>query len=84
VTFVGLRLEDKGLAIGAGLYIGGGLCNLSELAWLGGVADYIPVFGYVWSLGDVIAFVGCLFAFPSFLKHGRRVWLARRSVSAMR
>lgn len=79
VAFVWLRLGDKGLASGVGLYVGGALCNLSELAWLGGVANCIPAFGYVFSFGDVSASAGCLFAFPSILKHSCRVWLVRQS-----
>jgi hypothetical protein len=58
------------------------LANLVELGFDGGVADYIPAGGYVFSLGDVAAALGCLFMYPPLVgaaigwwtKWGTRQW----------
>ena len=84
ITVVGLfllvRRPHRPIAVALGLYSGGALANVIEVTACGGVADYIPLLGYLFSLGDVAAALGALLAYLSVVLPLWRQWRGKRGV----
>ncbi len=74
VTFVLVRPQLPLIAVALGFYAGGTLANAAELTLHGGVADYVPLFGYVFSLGDVDAALGCVLVFLALTRRAVKRW----------